>query len=72
MLMYSIFKIGVRSGILLSRDRAVHFIAQRNPDEIKYVKIPLSFYCKKMFDFDILVQNGTSAFPQSLSLGMSV
>ena len=26
---------------------AVHFIAQRNPDEIKYVKIPFSFYCKK-------------------------
>ena len=70
MLMYSIFKIGVRSGILLSRDRAVHFMAQRNPDEIKYVKIPFSFYCKKMFDFDILLQNGTSAFPQSL--GMSV
>ena len=70
MLMYSIFKIGVRSGILLSRDRAVHFIAQRNPDEIKYAKIPFSFYCKQMFDFDILLQNGTSAFPQSL--GMSV
>ena len=44
MLMYLMFKIGVRSGILLSRDRAVHFIAQRNPDEIKYVKIPFSFY----------------------------
>ena len=62
MLMYSIFKIGVRSGILLSRDRAVHFIAQRNPDEIKYVKILFSCYCQKN-DFDILLQNGTSAFP---------
>ena len=32
---------------------------------LNHVKIPFSFYCKKMFAWSILLQNGTSVFPGS-------
>ena len=63
--MYWNFKIGVRLVILLLGGWAKHFIAKVNPDDFKHVKIPFSFYCKKMFAWSILLQNGTTAFPGS-------
>ena len=32
---------------------------------LNHVKIPFSFYCKTMFVWSILLQNGTSVFPGS-------
>ena len=34
-------------------------------DMLNHVKIPFSFYCKNMFAWSILLQNGTSVFPGS-------
>ena len=63
--MYWNFKIDVRLVILLLGGWAKHFIVTVNPDDFLHVKIPFSFYCKKMFAWSILLQNGTSVFPGS-------
>ena len=59
------FKIDVRLVILLLGGWAKHFIVKVNPDDFLHVKNPFSFYCKKMFAWSILLQNGTNAFPGS-------
>jgi len=62
--MYWNLKIEVRLVILLLGGWAEHFIGKGNPD-FQHAKIPFSFYCKKMYVWNILLQNGTSAFPGS-------